>query len=190
MPKAAASKKTAVAAPSQANERKRAGAQAAGALRTEAFYGKWRAAMTAIEQEVIGNRGIYPQNDGQLDLTELARRAGAVMNSLYPARHADFKADVDDFIDRMNALAPAKRPVEKEPGPTWEELYKMTVTNYQADALAWRSDRARREAAETRVEELEATLARHLATIDALSQQLNELTQGRVVPIGAKKGGG
>lgn len=188
-PKAAASKKAAAAAPSQANERKRAGAQAAGALRTEAFYAKWRAAMTAIEQEVIGNRGVYPQNDGELDLTELARRAGAVMNSLYPARHADFKMDVDEFIDRMKLLAPAKSPVEKESGPTWEELYKMTVTNYQADALTWRSDRARREAAETRAEELEGTLARHLSTIDALTQQLAELTQGRVVPIGAKKGG-
>lgn len=188
-PKAAASKKTAAAAPSQANERKRAGAKAGGALRTDAFYGKWRAAMAAIEQEIVGNRGVYPQNDGQLDLTELARRAGAVMNSLYPARHADFKMEVDDFIDRMNLLAPAKNPAVKAPGPTWEELYKMTVTNYQADALTWRSDRARREAAEARLEELEATLARHLSTIDALTQQIAELTQGRVVPIGAKKGG-
>jgi hypothetical protein len=188
-PKPTASKKTAAAAPSQVNERKRAGAQAGGSLRTSAFYGKWRAAMTAIEQEVRGNGGVYPQNDGQLDLTELARRAGSVMNSLYPARHADFKMDVDDFIDQMNLLAPAKNPVEKEPGPTWEELYKMTVTNYQAEMLTWRSDRARREAAETRIEELEATLVRHLATIDALTQQVTELTQGRVVPIGAKKGG-
>jgi hypothetical protein len=97
--------------------------------------------------------------------------------------------EVDEFIDRMNLLAPAKNPVEKEPGPTWEELHQMTVTNYQADAMTWRSDRARREAAEARVEELEATIARHLATIDALAQQIAELTQGRVVPIGAKKGG-
>jgi hypothetical protein len=188
-PKSAASKKAAPAAPSQVNERKRAGAQAAGTLRTDAFYGRWRTAMTEIEQEVVGNRGVYPTNDGELNLTEVARRAGAVMNSLYPARHAAFKIEVDDFIERMHLLAPANSPVEKVQGPTWEELYKITVTNYQAAALAWRSDRARREAAEARVEELEANLARQLAAIDMLTQKLTELTQGRVVSIGTKVGG-
>ena len=187
--KSVVAKKAAQVAVSQANELKRAAAQAAGSRRTDAFYGKWRMAMTAIEQEVIGNKGVYPHKGGNLNLSEVARRAGVVMNSLYPARHADFKIEVEDFIDRINELAPEKRPLDKAPAPTWEELYKTTVTNYQVDALAWRSDRARREAAEKRVEELEARVARQEITIEDLAQQLAELTKGRVVPIGAKKGG-
>lgn len=181
-------KKAAQFALSRANELKRAGAQMAGSHRTDVFYDKWRAAMTSIEQEVIGNNGIYPHNMGKLNLTEVARRAGGVVNSLYPARHTDFKVEIEDFVERMTELAPVKKPVASPAAPTWEELYKATVTNYQADALLWRSDRARRETAEKQVEELEVSLARHQATIDQLVQQLAELTKGRVVPIATKKG--
>ena len=182
-------KKVAPIAVSKASELKRAGAQAAGSRRTDAFYDKWRTALTAIEQEVIHNKGVYPHNGGNLNLTETARRAGVVMNSLYPARHAEFKMEVEDFIDRMNEIAPTSKPVDHAPAPTWEELYKSTITNYQVDALAWRSDRARRESAERHVEELQISVARHQATIEELARQLTELTQGRIVPLGAKKGG-
>lgn len=187
--KPVSAKKAAHAVLSHANELKRAGALAAGLRRTDVFHDKWRAAMTLIEQEVTGNKGIYPHNKGKLNLIEVARRAGGVVNSLYPTRHTDFKVEIEDFIERMMDLAPIKEPADSSPAPTWEELYKATVTNYQADALLWRSDRARRETAEKRIEELEVSVARHQATISRLTQQLAELTKGRVVPIGTKKGG-
>jgi len=71
---------------------------------------------------------------------------------------------------------------------TWEELYRALATNYQADALLWRADLAKREAAEKRVVDLEQTVALHLQTIDRLMQKLAELTRGQVVPIRPKKG--
>ena len=172
---------------SRANELNRSGAQAAGSRRTSAFYKKWQCAMAVIEQEVISNKGAYPQNDGKLNLTELARRAGCIVNSLFPARHSEFKIEVGEFIDRMLSLAPVHEHSDAPPAPTWESLYLATVANYQADALLWRSDRARREAAEQQVEELEQIKADHLATIERLTQKLTELTRGRVVPISSKK---
>ena len=187
--KATAGKLSAHQAAPQTNARKQAGAQAAGLLRTGALYKRWRITMAAIEQEVFSNGGIYPKNNGHLNLTEVARRAGTVVNSLYPPRHADFKIEVDDFIGRLNRLAPTKNLLDKPSGPTWEELYKATVSNYQVSALVWRSDRSRCEALEQRVEELEATVARHLETIGTFTKQVAELTRGRVVAIGSKKVG-
>lgn len=181
-----AKKKQARSASSRANELKRAGARAAGARRTGAFYDQWRAAMIEIEKEIRDNGGVYPLNDGKLTLAELARRAGVVVNSLYPARHADFRLSIDDFIQRMVALTPASGSVEASPSPTWEELYKSTVANYQADALCWRSDRARREASDARVAELEMVVQRYEATIERLTHQLAALTKDRIVPIRKK----
>lgn len=181
-----AKKQQAQSVVSRANELKRAGAQAAGLHRTEVFYGKWRDAMRLIENEVKGNGGVYPQNDGKLTPSEIARRASVIVNSLYPARHAEFKLEVSRFIERIEALHPAVDPVEPPPASSWKEMYKATVANYQADALVWRSDRAHREAAEKRVSELEKVLAVHVATIERLSGQLASLTGDRVVPIKRK----
>jgi hypothetical protein len=170
-----------------ANELKRAGAQVAGSRRTDAFRDKWTRAMAVIRQEIVDNKGIYPQNEGRINLAEVARRSGAIVNSLYPARHRDLKTDVEVFIDQMLELAPTKEQNDKPPEPTWEELYRALATNYQADVLLWRSDLAKREAAEKRVAELEQTVALHLQNIDRLTQKLAELTRGHVVPIRPKK---
>lgn len=173
---------------SEANELKRAGALNAGSRRTSAFRDKLTHAMDAIEKEVIANKGMYLPNEGRLNPTEVARRAGVVFNSLYHPRHKELKNEVDVFVGRMLLLAPSKVVDEKPPEPTWEEQYLEMATNYRADGLEWQSDRARREAAEKRVAELEQSVAGHLATIEHLTHQLAALTEGRVVPIGSKRG--
>lgn len=186
-PKARNARKATQAA-SEANELKRAGALNAGARRTSAFRDKLTHAMDAIEREVIANKGMYLPNEGRLNPTEIARRAGVVFNSLYHPRHEELKNEVDVFVERMLLLAPSKVVDQKPPERTWEELYHEMATNYRADGLEWQSDRAQREAAEKRVAELEQSVAGHLETIEHLTHQLAALTEGRVVPIGSKKG--
>ncbi len=173
---------------SDANELKRAGALNAGLRRTSAFRDKLTHAMDAIEKEVIANKGRYLPNEGRLNPTEIARRAGVVFNSLYHPRHKELKNEVDVFVERMLLLAPSKVVDEKPPERTWEELYLEMATNYRVDGLEWQSDRAQREAAEKRVVELERTVAGHIETIEYLTHQLASLTKARVVPIGSKKG--
>lgn len=166
-----------------ANELKRAGAQVAGTRRTDAFRDKWVQAKAAIRKEIIDNKGVYPHNEGRVNLAEVARRSGAIVNSLYPPRHRDLKAELEVFIEEMLELAPTREQSDKPPEQSWEELYRAVATNYQADALLWRADLAKREAAEKRVKDLEQKNALHLETIDRLTQKLAYFTQERVVPI-------
>ncbi len=170
-----------------ANDLKRAGALVAGSRRTDAFKDALVRAMKDIETEVIGNKGVYPLNEGRLSPTEVARRAGVVVNSLYHVRHGELMTDVGVFVNRMLAFAPVKRTAS-EAGRTWEELYREIADNYRADGLEWQSDRARRESAEERISELESSIAAHLQTIDRLANQITSLTKGRVVPIESIKG--
>lgn len=162
-----------------ANDRKREGALVAGSRRTEAFKEKLAEAMRTIEQEILGNKGMYPRSDGKLTPAEVARRAGVIVNSIYHPRHEALKIDVLSFVDRMLELAPSNSAEARQPGPTWEDMYVALVTNYRLDALAWQSEKSVREAAERRIAELENSIASHLETIGRLKHEVAELSKTR-----------
>lgn len=117
-----------------------------------------------ITAEIKANEGIYPKNDGKLNLIEICRRAGKSHKTLYgPKYRDDFKVDLENWIVSISQSVAVTRTQAKKTAAVrvaeWRELYAaLEATHIQVSDYLIEERRLRLEA-ERRAWELEKQLA-------------------------------
>lgn len=160
-------------------------AQKRGEKRTEEVRSKVKATMTAIEEEMASNDGIYPHRNGALSAAEVARRAGIHPTSFF----TDKLRDLGDEV--RNWLADLKR--EKVIGAVkvhktlatriedWKKLYEGLLQSHRDTELELQEAQHQLSEAQKSIKELEQQRAR-------LEQLVGDAASKKVVPLRPRKG--
>lgn len=132
-----------------------------------------QAMMKTIQEEMVANGGIYPQNKGAVSAAEVARRCGYHPGTLHKERYSDLRKELQDWIDALKGIGVVGRTrVRKElaqRADEWKALYESLVEVHRVSETDLMQEQAR-------VRELEQELGR-------LRELLLERGELRVVPI-------
>jgi hypothetical protein len=105
--------------------------------RGEATREKVLAALQTMERE-IDKHGLYPNNDGKVTLTEVARRAGVSAITLRNKHHHQTRGIVQDWLTKLKRSAPTTKL--KAQKATREKItwYEDALKKVNFEALKWR----------------------------------------------------
>ena len=160
-------------------------AQKRGEKRTEEVRSKVKATMTAIEDEMASNDGIYPHRNGALSAAEVARRAGIHPTSFFTDKLRDLGDEVRNWLaDLKREKVVGAVKVQKTLATRiedWKKLYEGLLQSHRDTELELQEAQHQLSEAQKSVKELEQQNAR-------LEQLAGVAASKKVVPLRPKKG--
>jgi hypothetical protein len=109
--------------------------------RGEATRKKVLAALRTIERE-IDEHGLYPENNGKVTLTEVARRADVSAVTLRNQHHHQTRDIVQDWLAQLKQRAPTTKPKARTATRDKITWYEDALKKVNAEALKWRAELA------------------------------------------------
>lgn len=109
--------------------------------RSEATRDKVLAALRTMERE-IDEHGFYPENNGKVTLTEVARRADVSPITLRNQHHHQTRDIVQDWLAQLKQRAPITKPKARRAARVTLTWYEDALKKVNAEALKWRVELA------------------------------------------------
>lgn len=157
-------------------ERMRAAALARYDSEAEQAHQRVRAAMKAIQMEMAGNGGIYPNNKGAVSMAEVARRAKIHPITFHKPRYQQLGKEVKAWLETLKQGAVVGRGrVRKELGTRVQEWKKLYEDLLEAHRLS-----------ETDLQHAQARLNEVLQENEQLRQRIADQATLKVVPMRPK----
>jgi hypothetical protein len=109
--------------------------------RGEATREKVLAALQTMERE-IDEHGLYPENNGKVTLTEVARRAGVSAITLRNQHHHQTRDIVQDWLAKLKRRAPTTKLKARKAARDKITWYEDALKKVNFEALKWRVELA------------------------------------------------
>lgn len=172
-------------------ERIRQKALTKGAERTKAVKTAVRAAMKVIDEGIAENEDIYPDNDGVLNLRELARRAGIHWTTLHGKKYEEFLAEevktwLKDF-ERKTAITKLEvRRTLAERVADWKELCGAFVDAIRVSELDRQEAEAQCLATQSALEQAQGERHAMFKMFEAVKEENEKLRRALAAATGGK----
>lgn len=144
-----------------------------GAAKTAKLHLQVNDAMSAINDEVRVNGGIYPKNGGAVSMAEVARRAEINEATFYKKYNAELKERVSQWLETLrNRETVGRMRVRKtfqQRAEGWYKKYKALETRHGITELQF--------------QQLQAEHERLQREYDALLEQISNGAAGTVIPL-------
>ena len=99
------------------------------------------AALQTIEEE-LDKHGLYPNNNGKINLVEVQRRAGVGSTTLRNSHHHEVRKVVQDWLTQLKERGkPTSKPATQAVAQGKIAWYENQLKLLSADALTWRIQR-------------------------------------------------
>lgn len=140
-----------------------------GAQRSDDVRVRVMSMMRIIEQEIAGNSGIYPHNEGALSRAEVARRADIHATTLYSKKQRELGGEVGKWLRGLKEKDPIGRgPAKKELSTRiddWRRLFANLQQSHRDTELDLQEAKAELEKRGETIERLTAENERLVAML-------------------------
>lgn len=140
------------------SERHKAAAIKRGAERTAKVEQRIEDTLSAIEEELQNNGGIYPRNGGAVSMAEIARRAGINESTFYKRDNAALKERVATWLDSLKRNETVGRmrvrKTFQERAESWKEKYDALQNRHIRTELEFQQLQAKHEKLRTEYDAL------------------------------------
>jgi len=155
-----------------------------GAKRTEDVRARVRTTMTAIEEEMASNEGIYPLRNGALSSAEVARRAGIHPTSFFTEKLRDLGTEVKTWLDNLKTekvvgSVKVNRTLAQRLSD-WKGQYEGLLQSHRDTELELQETQHQLAEARRSIDDLE----RQLASLRGSADRANT---GKVMPLRSRK---
>jgi AraC-like DNA-binding protein len=158
-----------------------------GKLRSDKVCQDVHKALETIDAELLLSNGIYPKNDGNLSMAEIARRADVHPTTFYTINQKELRHYVKGWLQKKLDVRPkqaAKEKARKSPSERIADLQKV----YESTCQQQRVTELELQECESKLAKVSSENALLRAHIERLSKTLKSSAGGVVVPFAGDLG--